>query len=120
LKGGGQIKIINSPLKREEVIKNYSHFFKRTIKAVVDIQKGIIALDAELHVDLEEILLNRGSKQENLWGINLYLEEDDEENQIEYTALINIRPSLENASMEIVDPGIREKIKEIVERLIVN
>ena len=87
------------------------------IKAVVDIDKQIIALDAELHADLEEVLLENGSNQENLWGINLYLEENKDK-QIEYTALINIRPSLDNRSMEIEDLQIRNKINKIVNRLI--
>ena len=113
------MKIIDSPIKREEVIKNYSHFFNRVIKAVVDIEREIIAIDAELHADLEELLLDTGSKQEKLWGINLYLDEKEEENRIEYTALINIRPSMGNASMEIIDPEIKKKIREIVKRFIV-
>ena len=87
------------------------------IKAVVDIDKQIIALDAELHADLEEVLLENGSNQENLWGINLYLE-DEKDKQIEYTALINIRPSLDNRSMEIEDIQIKNKINKIVNRLI--
>jgi hypothetical protein len=114
------MRIIDSPIKREEVIKNYSRFFKRLIKAVVDIEKGILALDAELHADLEEFLLQKGSKQENLWGINLYLDEKDENDRIEYTALINIRPSLGNPSMEIVNERICKKIREILRKLIVD
>lgn len=112
------MKIINSPTKIEEVIKNYRHFFKRLIKAVVDIEREMIALDAELHADLEELLLSEGSRQENLWGINLYLDDEDEKNRVEYTALINVRPSLDNPSMEIVDEGIRKRIREIVDKLI--
>jgi len=113
------MEVISLPVKRAEVIKNYSHFFKRVIKAVVDIEKGIIAVDGELHADLEEFLLSSGSKQENLWGVNFYLGEKDEKNRIEYTALINIRPALGNASMEIRSPNIRKKIKEIAKKLII-
>jgi len=112
------MEIISLPVKRAEVIKNYSHFFKRVIKAVADIEKEIIALDGELHADLEEFLLSSGSKQENLWGFNLYLEEKDEKNRIEYTALINIRPALGNTSMEVHSQNIRKKIKKIVKKLI--
>ncbi|RLC48135.1 MAG: hypothetical protein DRH57_02740 [Candidatus Cloacimonadota bacterium] len=112
------MKIIDSPIKRLEIIKNYNHFFTRVIKAVVDIEREVIALDAELHSDLEAILLDKGSKQKNLWGVNLYL--NDEKNRIEYTALINIRPSLKNPSMEILDERIRKKIQKIIERLILD
>jgi len=113
------MKIISTPISRRTVLKEYSHYFRKLIKAVVDIKKQIIAIDAELHADLEALLLEKGSKQEDLWGINLYLEEEKDE-QIEYTALINIRPSLNNKWMEVEDPQIREKIKDIVNRLIVD
>ena len=89
------------------------------IKAVVDIEKSIMAVDAELHADLESALLGRGSVQENLWGINLYLEKKIND-WIDYVALINIRPSMENRSMEIQDPKIRDKIKKIVESLVID
>jgi len=113
------MKIISTPISRRTVLKECSHYFRKLIKAVVDIKKQIIAIDAELHADLEALLLEKGSKQEDLWGINLYLEKEKDE-QIEYTALINIRPSLNNKWMEVEDPRIREKIKDIVNRLIIN
>ena len=112
------MKIIYTPISRNEILENYNSFFRKMIKAVVDIDKQIIALDAELHADLEEILLENGSNQENLWGINLYLEENKDK-QIEYTALINIRPSLDNRSMEVENLQIRDEIKKIVNNLII-
>ena len=54
-------------------------------------KKEVIALDAELHADLEAYLLERGSDQEDLWGINLYPKKERKD-FIEYTVLINIRP----------------------------
>ena len=88
------------------------------IKAVVDLKKEIIALDGELHADLEALLIEKDSRQENLWGINLYLEKPLKE-RIEYTALINIRPSQDNPSMEIENTRIRKKIGEVVNKLII-
>ena len=88
------------------------------IKCVVDVEKQIIAIDGELHADLEELLLENNSSQKNLWGINLYLEKE-KENWIEYTALINIRPSLNNRGMEVESKVIRDKIKNIIESLII-
>ena len=87
------------------------------IKAVVDIRKEIMAINGELHADLEYLLLDNSSQQEDLWGINLFLSKEKKD-WIEYTALINIRPSMDNRSMEVEDPQIREKIKDIVYRLI--
>jgi hypothetical protein len=111
------MKIISAPVDKEEIIEEYNHFFRNMIKAVVDVENEIIAMDAELHADMEAHLLEEGSKQENLWGINLYLEKS-EENWIEYTALINIRPSSGNRWMEIENPNIRERIEDIVKKLI--
>ena len=88
------------------------------IKAVVDLEKEIIALDGELHADLEALLIEKDSRQEDLWGINLYLEKPLKE-RIEYTALINIRPSQDNPSMEIENTRIRKKIGEVVNKLII-
>lgn len=98
-------------------MKNHSNFFRNMIKAVVDIENEIIAVDAELHADLEAFLLEEGSKQEDLWGINLYLEKEKKD-WIEYTALINIRPSLNNRWMEIENQKVRKRIENIVKKLI--
>ena len=87
------------------------------IKAVVDLEKEIIAIDAELHADLEGVLIDQGSNQESLWGINLYLEKPKQD-RIDYIALINIRPSMGNRGMEIQDNKIREKIRMLVDSLI--
>lgn len=111
------MKIISSKITKKEIIEKYLTYFKTMTKAVVDIKKEVIALDAELHSDLEVCLLENNSKQENLWGINLYPYKDKND-FIEYTALINIRPHQNNRSMEIEDQTIRKKIEEIVYKLI--
>lgn len=108
--------IISALINKELILSKYNHFFRNMIKAVVDIENEIIAVDAELHADLEAFLLEEGSKQEDLWGVNLYLEKEKED-WIEYTALINIRPSLNNRWMEIEDPKVRKRIEDIVKKL---
>lgn len=113
------MKIIYTPISRNEILEKYNNFFRKIIKAAVDIEKEVIAIDAELHADLEELLLEKGSNQENLWGINLYLE-NEKCRRIEYTALINIRPALENRGMEVESSLIRNKIKQIVDKLIID
>jgi len=87
------------------------------IKAVVDIDRGIIAVDAELHSDLEALLLEDGSRQKNLWGVNFYpaLTGDD---FLEFDSMINIRPSQNNKSRGVDDPEIRKKILAVVGRRI--
>ncbi len=87
------------------------------IKAVVDVEKEIMAIDAELHSDLESYLIGQGSRQNDLWGINLFLDKLKPD-WIEYTALINIRPSMDNRSMVVQDTDMRKKIATIVYRLV--
>ena len=113
------MRIIDRDLRigKKELVAKHLKSFKTLIKAVVDIEKEKIALDAELHADLEAGLLSKGSKQENLWGINLYPLKPKKD-IIEYTALINIRPHQNNYSMEIDEPKIRKKIQGIINRSI--
>ena len=84
----------------------------------VDVERGSLALDAELHSDLEAALLEDGSRQEDLWGINLYpdLPEGD---WIEFDSLINVRPSRGNRSRTVEDGAIRASIVEIVSKRII-
>lgn len=89
------------------------HFFGDMVKGVIDVEKKEIALDAELHADLESLLLSKGSERQNLWGFNLYPDMDDED-FIEYDSLINIRPSQGNRSRQVEDPEIRNSIKNII------
>ena len=87
------------------------------IKAVVDIKKEIIVVDASMHADEEAYLLQRNSNQDDLWGINIYpdLVGDD---FIEFDSMINVRPRQNNFSRGIDDKNIREKIIKIVNKLI--
>ncbi|MBD3390795.1 MAG: hypothetical protein GF418_02060 [Chitinivibrionales bacterium] len=91
--------------------------FSTLTKAVVDIDKGVMAVDAELHADQEEMLLQDGSRQESLWGINLYPDRSRED-FIEYTSLINIRPRENNMSMEVESEDIRQKVRDVVFSLV--
>lgn len=91
--------------------------FGNLVKAVVDVEKEVMVVDGELHADEEALLLQKGSKQKNLWGINLYPEED-EERWIEFDSLINLRPSLGNLSRGIEDQKIRKSIIQIINKLI--
>jgi hypothetical protein len=112
------MKIITEPEKKSEIMSNYNRFFKTMIKAVIDVKQSLMAIDAELHADLENLLLSEEkSDQKDLWGINLFLDKPKKQ-WIEFTALINIRPSVNNRSMEVEDPHLRELIRSIVEKLI--
>lgn len=102
----------------DDVKKIAQSTFGEMAKAVVDIEKEVIAIGGELHADAEALLLEQGSKQADLWGINLY--PGKTKDMIEYTSLINIRPSVENFSQEIKDPTIRKRIENIVNNMLSN
>ena len=97
-----------------EIAKNQ---FGDFVKAVVDIQKNVMAIGGELHADEEALLIEQGSSQENLWGINLYPEKPEEE-WLEFNSMINIRPSQDNRSRSVENQATREKIKEVVNQLV--
>ena len=84
------------------------------IKLAVDTEREVLAGGGEYHADCEELLLEDGSRQENIWGADWY----PEPRRVEFGALINIRPRQGNRGMEIEDPKLREKIEVIVRRLL--
>ena len=91
--------------------------FGDMVKAVVDIDQGIMALGGELHSDEEAQLLEQGSLQKNLWGINIYPERPVSE-WIEFDSMINVRPSGGNRSRYVERPEIRDAVMTIVNRLV--
>jgi len=105
--------IVESTVSRSELQQLASQTFGDLVKAVVDVEKEILVIDAELHADEEEFLLEQGSRQEDLWGINLYPHRPDEA-FIEFDSMINLRPSFGNASRGVDDPRTRERIVQIV------
>lgn len=109
------MQIVSEKISRIMLVKISDHYFGDMTKGVVDVEKEIVAIDAELHADLEALLLEKGSRQEHLWGINLYPDEDGED-FIEFDSLINIRPQQNNRGRGVNDPDIREKIRDIVGR----
>ena len=111
------MKIITKILSLEELKQMAAATFGDLVKAVVDVDREIIAVDAELHSDLEALLLGSGSKQKSLWGINLYPEMSGDE-FIEFDSMINMRPSQGNRSRGVDDEGARKKIIEVVSKRI--
>jgi hypothetical protein len=91
--------------------------FGDMVKAVVDVDQGIMAIGGELHSDEEALLLEQGSLQRNLWGINLYPERPASE-WIEFDSMINVRPSGGNRSRYVERPEIRDAVIAIVNRLV--
>ena len=111
-------QIIHEQIFLKELKKMSKNMFGELIKAVVDIEKKIMAIDAELHSDEEKLLLENGSLQQNLWGINLYPDNFGTEDLIEFDSMINIRPSWGNKSRGVEDQQIQQKIISIVNKLV--
>jgi len=107
----------DEPITVEGLRTLTERFFIDMVKYVVDIERGIMAVGGELHSDAEAVLLENGSRQADLWGANYYpgLGASD---CIEYTSLINIRPSQGNRSMVIEDGEIRDRVEIVTHRLL--
>ena len=112
------IKIITKPITRDEATKIGKEFYDEMVKGVVDVKEEIIALGGEYHMDANNVILENGSSQENVWGFNIYPSRKDDQ-WIEYTALVNIRPASKNMNMTVEDEKICAKMKKIIEKLIV-
>jgi len=91
--------------------------FGDLVKGVVDIKSETIAINGELHADEEALLLEKGSKQKNLWGINIYPKLTGKD-FLEFDSMINLRPSQGNRSRNVEDKVIREKITQIIKKSI--
>ncbi len=87
------------------------------IKIVVDVQLNLLAIGGEMHSDEEQFLLDQGSNQDDLWGINIYPKMSRNE-WIEFDSMINIRPRQNNRSRNVEDLELQKKIIQIVNDLI--
>lgn len=111
------ITIVEQPIETPLLARLVAAWFGDMVKLVVDVGERKVAVGGELHADAEQLLLERGSRQTDLWGANYY-PGGGADACIEYTALINIRPAQANPSMEIQNPELREKVQGIVFELI--
>jgi len=112
------MKIVSSPVKISVLNDMAKNMFGNLVKAVVDVEKKIMVVDGELHSDEEALLLENGSEQKNLWGINIYPEKEGD--RIEFDSIINIRPAQGNRSLSVENQEIKNKILDIVNSLIEN
>lgn len=113
-----EIKIVKDTITRSELAEIAKNQFGDLVKAVVDVEKKIMAIGGELHSDGEVLLIEQeGSKREYTWGINLYPSKSGED-WIEFDSLVNIKPQVGNRSRGVDNAEIREKIKSIVNKLV--
>ncbi|MEK7617933.1 MAG: DUF5674 family protein [Patescibacteria group bacterium] len=112
------MKIIKQPLNKASIFENSIVIDDEYVKAVVDVTKELIAYDAGMHFDLEQMLLEQGSRQEDLWGINL-LKNMSGDDWIEFDSMINIRPAQNNRSRRVEDENARKTIVNIINKLFI-
>lgn len=113
------MKIVKNSISRAELAAMAQEMFGELIKAVVDVEQELMAVGGELHSDEEAFLIQGGSKQKDLWGINIYPNKS-EGAMVEFDSMINIRPSQENNSRGVEDPKIRVKIHELIKKLVID
>ena len=113
------MKLVHDKISIEELKKMSESMFEGIVKAVVDIEKKIMVVDAAMHADEEFFLLEEhDSQQKNLWGINIQPELFGIDGWIVFDSMINLRPSHGNRSRGVDDPKIREQIITIVNKLV--
>lgn len=111
------ILVTDQPVSAERLRSLVHAWFGDMVKLVVDVRRRVVAIGGELHADAEALLLEQGSQQADLWGVNYY-PGFGVDRCIDYTALINIRPSQGNRSMQVQDGAVRETIRTIVHELV--
>jgi len=113
------MKLVNSCISLHELHKMSENMFQKLVKAVVDIEKEIMVVDAVMHADQELLLLEEHkSEQKNLWGIHLYPDNYGQESFIVFDSMINLRPSFGNRTRGVDDVHTQQKIKAIVTKLV--
>lgn len=111
------MKILNKKITRTELAEMSRRMFGNMVKAVADIERGKMAIDGELHSDLAELLVEDGSKGQNVWGFNIYPELEPP-TWIEFDSMVNLKPLLNNRTRNVENPQIQKKILAIVNNFI--
>ncbi|MEK7540878.1 MAG: DUF5674 family protein [Patescibacteria group bacterium] len=112
------MKIIKDKIEIAELKEMAKRMYENLVKAVVDTEKEILAVDAEFHVDLEQLLIEKENcEPKNLWGINIWPEKLGD-NFVEFDSMINLKPGLGNRSRGVEREEIRNKIIAVVNKFV--
>jgi hypothetical protein len=114
-----EIEIIREQIDKEELIKIVKDNYEDMVKVDVDVKRGILAIGGEWHSEGDELLNKDGSKREDVWGANFYPWREADR-RIEYNSLINIKPSIGHKKMEVQDVETKQKMREIIEALLLS
>lgn len=94
----------SEPFNLDEIEK-LKEQFDVYIKTVIDVEKKICVAGMDRHFEGEQLLLDSGSMQANIWGGGI----DLETKSIDFNSFINIRPQDNNTSNEIQNEELRQK-----------
>jgi hypothetical protein len=108
------MKVIDTTISLTELKMMAEKMFNNIVKAVVDVEQEVVIVDAMLHADQEEYLIDAGASQSNLWGINLHPDQFGTPEFIEFDSMINLRPNDGNRSRGVDNPYVQEKIRKII------
>jgi hypothetical protein len=111
------MKIVDK-ISVKELQEMAGKMFGELVKADVDIAKKIVIIDMPMHYDGEAELLENGSKQKDIWGINLHPADYGTDDFIEFDSMINLRPSQGNPSRDVLDQTVRQTIITIVSEVV--
>jgi len=111
------MKIVGDKISITELKQLAQEMFGDLVKAVVDVERKVMAVGGELHSDDEALLIEHGSKQQDLWGINIYPEINGAD-WVEFDSMINLKPSQGNRSRGVDNPEVKKRIIELVEDLV--
>jgi hypothetical protein len=112
------MRIVTTPITKKDLEAIAQNQFGDFVKAVVDVAKNIMAIGGDLHADEEALLLENGSEQKDLWGVNLFFSKTGDD-WIEFDSMINVRPSQGNASRSIKSKETCEVIRKVVFKLVI-
>ena len=83
--------------------------FEVYIKTVIDLENKVCSAGMNRHFEGEQLLLQQGSKQKNIWGGGI----DLETLEIDYNSFINIRPRDNNPKNEIQSEKIKAEYNKL-------
>lgn len=112
-----EILIVRDPITVRTLTPLREAWHHVLVKGVADVERGVVVLGGEWHMDANIILIADGSEQKNVWGFNIYPNERGEK-ALEYISLINIRTAQGNIGMELMDADLRNSIKILIKKLI--
>lgn len=102
------IIISSLPLTLEE-IEQAKERFGVYVKTVIDIRKKVCSAGMDRHFEGENILLESGSHQSDIWGGGI----DLETKEVDFNSFINIRPQDHNLKNEIQSEQIKKVYSEL-------